>query len=107
MGAPTMASRRYKPLEVRAKALTQRLQEIRSRRDELLRGQAVDAHDVDMARRRAANSALMSAAAHDRLSERYEAASVTDPEHAEDHRRAANAHRSASDADLRKAFDEL
>gem|GEM_PF-6236170 len=57
-----------------------------------------------MARRSAINAAVMSAAAHDRLSERYEAASIIDPQNVDAYRSAADAQRSASDVALGRAF---
>lgn len=96
----------YRPFAGRANAIAERLEQLRRRRNDLSRGRAIDCHDVDMARYRATNAAVMSAAAHDRLVEYYEAASTTDPQHADAHRSAATAHRSASDADLRRAFEQ-
>lgn len=91
------------PFAARADAVAERLDHLRRRRDDLSRGRAAD--DVDMARCRATNAAVMSAAAHDRLAEHYESASITDPRHADAHRRAAISHRAAGDADLHRAFD--
>jgi PHD/YefM family antitoxin component YafN of YafNO toxin-antitoxin module len=94
----------YEPFDERRADVAERLQQIRRRLHELSSGRAVDADDVDVAQRRATQAAMMSAAAHDRLSERYDAASITDPKNADAHRSAADAQRSASDVALRRAF---
>lgn len=96
----------YRPFEARAQAVAERLTQLRQRRDELRHGRSVDAHDVVLARRRATNAAVMSAAAHDRLVEHHQGMSITDPQHADAHRSAALAHRGASDTDLRAAFGD-
>jgi hypothetical protein len=95
----------FRRLPARTDAIAERLDKLRRRHDELSDGRATNAHDVEMARRRATNAAVMSAGAHDRLVERYEAAAIAEPHNADAHHSAANAHRSASDADLRWAFE--
>lgn len=94
----------YEPFDERRADVAERLQQIRRRLHELSSGRAVDADDVDVAQRRATKAAMMSAGAHDRLSERYDAASITDPKNADAHRSAADAQRSASDVALGMAF---